>query len=141
MMDFPIGAKEIPANLKCCKPKGIPRIVMQRPIPKNKWTSANHQPQNTNHKILPMTPRAPVPMSAPLTCSRSTTREPKGQRFKRPMLKAARAQGMPTIEITIIRAEVNQESAVVQPPKKSHRRFNSKFMGESSHVPCGKTSD
>lgn len=43
------------------------------------------------------------------------------------MLNAARAQGMPMMEIAKNNEDVNQERAVVQPPINNQRRFRKKI--------------
>jgi hypothetical protein len=43
------GAKASSINLKCCLPHGIPMMVMDNRIPKNKWVKAIQIPPVTNH--------------------------------------------------------------------------------------------
>lgn len=58
---LPNGKNASPANLKHCKPIGIPMIVIHQPIPAITHESPAAKPPNINHKIFPS-----IPMSSPL---------------------------------------------------------------------------
>lgn len=58
---LPNGKNASPANLKHCKPIGIPMIVIHHPIPAITHESPAAKPPNINHKIFPS-----IPMSSPL---------------------------------------------------------------------------
>ena len=53
---LPNGKNASPANLKHCKPIGIPMIVMHHPIPAITHESPAAKPPNINHKIFPSIP-------------------------------------------------------------------------------------
>lgn len=61
---LPNGKNASPANLKHCKPIGIPMIVIHQPIPAITHESPAAKPPNINHKIFPS-----IPMSSPLVFS------------------------------------------------------------------------
>ena len=46
-MSFPKGDNAKAANLKCCKPKGIPMIVIHNIAPKTKWDRQIQMPPIT----------------------------------------------------------------------------------------------
>ena len=49
IMSLPKGLRAIAVSLKCCIPKGIPMIVMQRSAPKKAWDIAIHRPPARSH--------------------------------------------------------------------------------------------
>lgn len=53
---LPNGKNASPANLKHCKPIGIPMIVIHQPIPAITHESPAAKPPNINHKIFPSIP-------------------------------------------------------------------------------------
>lgn len=53
---LPNGKNASPANLKHCKPIGIPMIVIHHPIPAITHESPAAKPPNINHKIFPSIP-------------------------------------------------------------------------------------
>ena len=53
---LPNGKNASPANLKHCKPIGIPMIVMHHQIPAITHESPAAKPPNINHKIFPSIP-------------------------------------------------------------------------------------
>jgi hypothetical protein len=53
------------------------------------------------------------------------------------MLKAARAQGMPTMVIAMITAAISQPMAIQMPPKIIHNRLSSSDRGDMVVLPLG----
>ena len=53
---LPNGKNASPANLKHCKPIGIPMSVIHQPIPAITHESPAAKPPNINHKIFPSIP-------------------------------------------------------------------------------------
>ena len=52
IMSFPKGDNAKAANLKCCKPKGIPMIVIHNIAPKTKWDRQIQMPPKNIHRIF-----------------------------------------------------------------------------------------
>ena len=50
----PKGQKDNLANLKHCKPNGIPMMVMHHMIPRKKYIKPVHKPVNKSHKMFPI---------------------------------------------------------------------------------------
>lgn len=55
-ISFPKGKKAREANLKHCRPIGIPTIVIHHRIPQNTQESPCHNPQHKNQIIFPKQP-------------------------------------------------------------------------------------
>lgn len=54
LTSLPNGKRTNFANLKACKPNGIPTMVMHHKSPSEKYPTALTNPVNKNHKILPI---------------------------------------------------------------------------------------
>ncbi len=102
----------------------MPIIVMAISKAQPRWYKKSHQPAMINQITFPKKPRGPVPMSSPEIFSRETMRDPKGHKAKRPMLKVARAQGIPIMVTSMIKEAINQPVALTKPPKISQRMFS-----------------
>ena len=60
---FPTGNSEASASFTWAHAKGMPMMVMASAAAAVMCIMASHQPASTNQMMLPMVPRAPVPMS------------------------------------------------------------------------------
>ena len=54
LTSVPKGQMQSLANLKHCKPKGIPIMVIQNISPTKKYPIAENSPVNINHKMFPI---------------------------------------------------------------------------------------
>jgi len=74
-----------------------------------------------------MTPSIPVPISMDAVFLLETF-APNGHKVKTPILKAARAHGIPIMVIAMMNDARNQHKAELNPPKQSHNIFKRKFI-------------
>lgn len=114
----------IPASFKCCKPKGIPIIMIKQASAEMIWPIANQNPAKTNQIILPNKPRVPVPMSPDwFNTSLLTASLPKGKNENCPITKQALPQGIPMIVMKAISPTNHQASPIRTPPNKNQSIF------------------
>ena len=93
---WPTGNNDIPANLKCCMPNGIPIMVIQQRIPEKACPIISHQPANKNQIILPTIPKPPVPKSSfPVNSFLLIASFPNGKKVNFPITKQDRPHGIP----------------------------------------------
>ena len=100
------------ASLKCCRPKGIPIIVMQKMAPITRWARHSSHPKSRIQRMLPIKPQAPK--------SPTTTSLPNGQRTKPANLKHCRPKGIPIIVRQTNSPAIAQNMASRIPPSNSH---------------------
>jgi hypothetical protein len=110
-IDFPNGVKAKFINLKCWRPNGIPTIVMQSRIPKNKWVKAIQKPPHKIQIRFMMVERQPVfdEVSVILT--------PKGARPTMANLKHWIPKGIPTMVRQRIKPPIIYSKKIKIPPK------------------------
>lgn len=92
---LPNGIKEISRSLKCCRPQGIPIMVMYKRAPMKRCTSAVYHPPKTIHIKLQKVERQPVFVLSLITFL------PKGKSTRPAILKHCNPQGIP---ITVIQS-------------------------------------
>ena len=94
---LPKGARESPAILKCCLPKGMPMMVMQSSVPNRMCIRQAQSPPKIIQRMLRGMRMQPIELS------HSSTLEPKGHRQSRPSLNVCSATGMPIIVTNMAR--------------------------------------
>src|SRR5262249_38048232 len=110
---------------------GRPTMVMARRMAQTRCPSASHQPASTSQMMLPITPSGPVPTSSwPVWAARGTALWPNGNSVYCAMLNAARAQGMPTMVITMMTAAITHATAISRPPKTIQRMLSNSDNGD-----------
>jgi hypothetical protein len=121
-MFFPKGVSARPAILKCCKPKGIPIIVIHNNSPNIKCVRLIHIPPINIQTIFIKTDKQPPD---PLF---SVTLLPKGHNDNMANLSVYNPNGIP-IMVTISIILANKYSrAIIIPPKISQIMFPNRFM-------------
>ena len=116
----PKGSNANNANLKCCKPKGIPMIVIQQIIPATADITANSQPQ----KIIQKTFKTIDPPDIlPYTIS-----FPKGDNTSFENLKHCNPMGIPMIVIKHNTPAKHNHMAQIRPPNNKHIILPSKLI-------------
>lgn len=105
----PKGINPSWANLKCCKPNGIPTMVRQNIRPITRWPRANSQPNTSSQIILSINPPAP---KLPKIIAR-----PNGHSTNPAILKHCKPNGMPMTVIHKIKPANDQAIAPINPPK------------------------
>lgn len=103
----PKGIKASLAILKCCKPKGIPIIVIQKIIPNTAETIAIGIPVTIIHIIFRIKEPAPPPY---------TISFPKGKKLRLANLKHCKPIGIPIIVIHHKQPASIQLSPLKKPP-------------------------
>ena len=108
--------------MKCCRPNGMPTIVMQNRIPKKRCVSAIQRPPNINQIIFIMVDKQPVleEVSVILT--------PKGARPTKANLKHCSPNGIPTMVRQRIRPPIIYSKKMNIPPKMIQIMLPIKFM-------------
>ena len=127
---FPKGASAKAANLKCCRPKGIPIIVIQSTTPKMRCETQIPNPPRINHKIFINRLRQPP------DCGSVRTSLPKGNKASPANLKVCIPKGMPIMVIIIRILDIMYSMQVIIPPNNNHKIFNSIFIVD--YFNCGK---
>jgi len=122
MIFFPNGVSASPAILKCCLPNGIPIIVIQSMIPKNKCVRQMPNPPTIIHSTFMMIDKQPL--DPPL----SITLLPKGHNASIASFNVCKPKGIPIMVIIIRILEIRYSSAVIRPPKMSQIIFPKNFI-------------
>ena len=121
-MTFPKGRRLVPIILKCCRPQGMPTMVMQKIQPKKRCISAiSHQP-STIHKRFINVYRHPE-LFGP-----STNSWPKGHRAKAPSLNSCTPKGIPMMVMHRTSPQKKYIIAIKRPPNISQSKFPSVFI-------------
>jgi hypothetical protein len=108
--------------LKCCKPKGIPIIVIHRINPNTAWVIAIQIPPVRSHRIFIKIYRQPEALVWTIVS------RPKGQRESDAIFRVCRPNGIPTIVTIRIRLPMKYSMAMIIPPNISQMRFPRKFI-------------
>ena len=87
---LPKGVNAMPANLKCCKPNGMPMIVRQSSVPNIKWVIQMGKPA-MSHKMFMMV------LKHPGWPGSKSTLLPNGHNMRMPNLNACSPNGIPMI--------------------------------------------
>jgi hypothetical protein len=119
---LPNGDSAIAVSLKCCRPNGIPIIVIQRREPNIAWVIAIHKPPQRSHIIFIMTYRQPEALEC------TTVSRPNGHNESDAIFSVWIPKGMPTIVIIRIRLPIKYSIAMIKPPNISQMRFPKKFI-------------
>lgn len=121
-IDFPKGVKARFINLKCWRPNGIPTMVMQSRIPKNKWVKAIQKPPQQIQIKFMMVERQPVfdEVSVILT--------PNGARPTMANLKHWIPKGIPTMVRQRIKPPIMYSKKIKMPPKMIQMMLPKKFI-------------
>lgn len=88
---WPKGNMAYIINLKCCRPKGIPMIVIQNTIPNVRCVRATSIPPKIIHNTFINTGRQPITLSVGFTSP------PKGHKANIPKRIICTPNGIPTI--------------------------------------------
>jgi hypothetical protein len=121
-MDFPKGVKARFISLKCCLPKGIPIMVMQKRRPKNKWVKAIQKPPKTIQMMFIMVERHPVLEEV------SVIFTPNGANPTIANLKHCSPKGMPMMVRQRIKPPIIYSKKINIPPKMIQIILPIKFM-------------
>jgi hypothetical protein len=121
-MSLPKGLRAIAVSLKCCRPKGIPIIVMQSNTPKIRWVAAMHNPPVKSHNTFIKMYRHPEA----LACTRVSL--PKGHNASDAIFRVCNPKGIPIIVIIRMILPMKYSIAIIIPPNISQIRFPKKFM-------------
>lgn len=108
--------------LKCCRPKGIPIIVIHSSNPKNRCVRQIQKPPK-KIQITFMTKHRQPP-EFPL----SVTWLPKGQRASIPNFNVCNPKGMPIIVTISSKLDIRYSTAVINPPQISQMIFPKNFI-------------
>lgn len=111
LIDAPKGIKASFAILKCCKPKGIPTIVMHRRRPNIADSMARGIPATNNQMIFKSKEPAPPPY---------TTSFPKGKKHRPANLKHCVPMGIPIMVIQNNTPTRSQLNPLINPPHINH---------------------
>ena len=121
LMIHPNGNREYFASLKCCVPRGIPMIVMQRMAPKTRWVSAtSHHPRIIQSTLNPVVRHPDVGFIF--------TSLPNGQIARTPRLIICKPKGMPMMVTHIRRPPMKYIIAVRNPPRRNQIMLPRKFI-------------
>ena len=107
------------ANLKCCLPKGMPTIVMQKRSPTIRWATASSTPEIQIQRIFKSKDIAPPLFPTVL---------PKGNMATPAILKHWIPSGMPMIVIHQRIPAIIQPRPRRKPPNKNQIRFPIKLI-------------
>jgi hypothetical protein len=121
-ISLPKGLKAIAVSLKCCRPKGIPIIVMQRITPKIRWVAAMHNPPVSSHNTFIKMYRHPEALG----CTRVSL--PKGHNASDAILSVCRPKGMPTIVTIRMILPIKYSIAIIMPPNINQMIFPIRFI-------------
>jgi hypothetical protein len=114
LIEAPKGISASFAILKCCKPKGIPIIVIQQRAPKMADSIARGIPVITIQNILSIREPAPPPY---------TTSLPKGKKHRPANLKHCIPIGIPIMVIHHNKLARSQVKPLINPPNINHKIF------------------
>lgn len=109
--------------LKCCRPQGIPTMVMHSTHPQNRWLSSTRKPPNISH--IKSSGRKRHPMAAD---DADSVDEPNGQRHRSPSRNVCHAHGIPIIVHASARLPVKYPTAHSKPPNTSQMILPRIFM-------------
>lgn len=119
---LPNGVRDSSAILKCCIPNGMPAIVMQQRIPKNRCAEAtSHQPKRIQSTFINMLRHPPAFFP-------STTSVPKGHSEKTPNFHSWQPKGIPMTVIMKSKPKRKYTSEISSPPNTSQRMFPMNFI-------------
>lgn len=110
---FPKGNNASFMSLKCCFPKGMPTIVIQKNIPHSKWVKAIQKPPTKNHIIFITRLRHPDEDSS------SVIVFPNGHKANIPNLIHWIPKGIPIIVIIKARPANKYSTAIINPPNRN----------------------
>ena len=119
---WPKGVRASPASLKCCMPKGMPMMVMQKITPKSMCDRNIHIPPIKNQMTFIKKDRQP------LLCGISTTLLPNGHSANTPSFKVCNPKGIPIIVMNSPTLEMKYSMAMNSPPKTTQIIFPKIFM-------------
>lgn len=119
---FPNGVKARPISLKCCIPKGIPTIVMQKSMPSIKCCRHISIPPVNIQIILKRV------LKQPDDCSLYSTSCPNGTKASTPSLKSCNPNGIPIIVIHEIIPSMMYSMEMISPPKMIQIMFPSSVI-------------
>ena len=121
-MRFPKGAREISINLKCCRPQGMPIIVIESNKPIIICTRAVYQPPHIIHIMLKSVLKQPASRLSLVTFL------PNGQSTRPANLKHCSPHGMPIMVTHNTNPPITYPMAANRPPNNNHTKLPNKFM-------------
>ncbi len=119
---FPKGNKASFISLKCCIPKGMPTMVMQKKIPHSKWVRAIGNPP-TIHHITFM-----IPARHPEGHEPSVIFVPNGHNATFASFSVCNPKGIPMMVIIIVTLDIKYSNAIITPPKTNQIMFSNTFI-------------
>lgn len=130
-MVLPNGNNAKRISLKCCIPKGIPIMVIQKNIPHAKWVRAIGKPPTNHHITFIMPARHPDGQPSRLTFV------PKGHNATMASFIVCRPNGIPIIVIIISKLEIAYSIAIIKPPKTIQIMLSKMFIVKIKLRRCG----
>jgi hypothetical protein len=124
-MSLPKGDNAIAVSLKCCRPNGIPIIVIHKITPKIAWVSAIHMPPQRSHIMFMIIYRHPEALDC------TTVSRPKGHNESEAILSVWIPNGIPTMVIIRMILPTKYSIAMTIPPNISHIRFPRIFISDN----------
>ena len=121
-ISFPKGVNASPASLKCCSPKGIPIIVMEKRIPNRRCVRQIHIPPIKIQAILRSVEMQPDALRDDLTSL------PNGHNARDANLIHWSPKGMPIMDIKNGMLARIYSMAMNIPPKRSQMRLPRVFI-------------
>ena len=118
----PKGVSAKPASLKCCIPKGMPIMVIQKSTPKIAWVRKIHTPPIKNQIMFIKLERQPCADSLFVISA------PNGHKASMPSLIDCKPKGIPIIVINKKTLAIKYSRAIKIPPKTNQIIFPIIFM-------------